>query len=116
MKSDELGILQKLKKEFDRLEAQMDDILTKMESTSSQEQRGEAWDAFTEKFLELQGDQRAIIERLSRASAALRSRQLSNSESAVSATELSYEDQPAYAAYAKPPEPDKEVLQTFCGT
>ena len=27
-----------------------------------------------------------------------------------------YEDQPAFADYADPPEPDQRVLQTFCGT
>ncbi|MBD9371460.1 YdiU family protein [Rhizobium sp. ARZ01] len=27
-----------------------------------------------------------------------------------------YEDQPAFAAYATPPKPGEEVLQTFCGT
>jgi serine/tyrosine/threonine adenylyltransferase len=27
-----------------------------------------------------------------------------------------YEDQPAFAAYAEPPQPDERVLQTFCGT
>jgi uncharacterized protein YdiU (UPF0061 family) len=27
-----------------------------------------------------------------------------------------YEDQPAFAAYAEPPEPHQRVLQTFCGT
>jgi uncharacterized protein YdiU (UPF0061 family) len=27
-----------------------------------------------------------------------------------------YEDQPAFASYADPPEPDQRVLQTFCGT
>ena len=27
-----------------------------------------------------------------------------------------FEDQPAFAAYAEPPEPDQRVLQTFCGT
>jgi uncharacterized protein YdiU (UPF0061 family) len=27
-----------------------------------------------------------------------------------------FEDQPAFAAYADPPEPDERVLQTFCGT
>ena len=27
-----------------------------------------------------------------------------------------YEDQPAFAAYAEPPEPHERVLQTFCGT
>jgi uncharacterized protein YdiU (UPF0061 family) len=27
-----------------------------------------------------------------------------------------FEDQPAYAAYAQPPEPHQRVLQTFCGT
>ena len=27
-----------------------------------------------------------------------------------------YEDQPAYAGYADPPEPHQRVVQTFCGT
>ncbi|XUM21411.1 protein adenylyltransferase SelO [Bradyrhizobium oligotrophicum S58] len=27
-----------------------------------------------------------------------------------------YEDQPAFAAYAEPPQPEERVLQTFCGT
>ena len=27
-----------------------------------------------------------------------------------------YEDQPAFAPYADPPEPHERVLQTFCGT
>ena len=27
-----------------------------------------------------------------------------------------YEDQPAFAAYAEPPQPEQRVLQTFCGT
>jgi uncharacterized protein YdiU (UPF0061 family) len=27
-----------------------------------------------------------------------------------------YEDQPAFAEYAQPPQPDQRVLQTFCGT
>ena len=27
-----------------------------------------------------------------------------------------YEDQPAFAAYADPPQPEQRVLQTFCGT
>lgn len=27
-----------------------------------------------------------------------------------------YDDQPAFAAYREPPEPDERVLQTFCGT
>ena len=26
------------------------------------------------------------------------------------------EDQPTFARYAEPPEPDERVLQTFCGT
>ena len=26
------------------------------------------------------------------------------------------EDQPAFAAYAEPPQPEQRVLQTFCGT
>ena len=27
-----------------------------------------------------------------------------------------FDDQPAYAAYAEPPQPEQRVLQTFCGT
>jgi protein adenylyltransferase len=27
-----------------------------------------------------------------------------------------FEDQPAFAAYAEPPQPEERVLQTFCGT
>ena len=27
-----------------------------------------------------------------------------------------YDDQPAFAAYAEPPQPHERVLQTFCGT
>jgi uncharacterized protein YdiU (UPF0061 family) len=27
-----------------------------------------------------------------------------------------FEDQPDYAAYMQPPEPEQRVLQTFCGT
>ncbi|MFN5457701.1 MAG: hypothetical protein ACK5BX_41840, partial [Bradyrhizobium sp.] len=27
-----------------------------------------------------------------------------------------YDDQPAFSAYAEPPQPDERVLQTFCGT
>jgi uncharacterized protein YdiU (UPF0061 family) len=27
-----------------------------------------------------------------------------------------YEDQPAFARYAQPPEPDERVTETFCGT
>jgi hypothetical protein len=27
-----------------------------------------------------------------------------------------FEDQPALAAYADPPQPEQRVLQTFCGT
>ena len=27
-----------------------------------------------------------------------------------------FEDQPGFAAYAEPPEPDQRVTQTFCGT
>jgi len=27
-----------------------------------------------------------------------------------------YEDQPAFAEYADPPQPEQRVLQTFCGT
>jgi serine/tyrosine/threonine adenylyltransferase len=27
-----------------------------------------------------------------------------------------FEDQPAFAAYAEPPEADQRVTQTFCGT
>jgi uncharacterized protein YdiU (UPF0061 family) len=27
-----------------------------------------------------------------------------------------YQDQPQFAVYTEPPEPDQRVLQTFCGT
>jgi len=27
-----------------------------------------------------------------------------------------YQDQPQFADYAEPPQPDQRVLQTFCGT
>ena len=27
-----------------------------------------------------------------------------------------YQDQPEFAAYTEPPQPDQRVLQTFCGT
>jgi uncharacterized protein YdiU (UPF0061 family) len=27
-----------------------------------------------------------------------------------------FEDQPQFASYAEPPQPDQRVLQTFCGT
>ena len=30
--------------------------------------------------------------------------------------EMPYEDQPTFARYAEPPEPQERVLQTFCGT
>ncbi|WOS63671.1 protein adenylyltransferase SelO [Sinorhizobium fredii] len=37
-------------------------------------------------------------------------------EALVDVTSKPYEDQPGHAAYAEPPQPDEEVLQTFCGT
>ncbi|ASY68091.1 protein adenylyltransferase SelO [Sinorhizobium fredii] len=37
-------------------------------------------------------------------------------EALVDVTSKPYEGQPGHAAYAEPPQPDEEVLQTFCGT
>jgi serine/tyrosine/threonine adenylyltransferase len=37
-------------------------------------------------------------------------------EELLTVLSMPYEDQPAFAAYAEPPEPDQRVLQTFCGT
>jgi uncharacterized protein YdiU (UPF0061 family) len=37
-------------------------------------------------------------------------------EALVTVLSNPYDDQPAFAAYAAPPEPDQRVLQTFCGT
>jgi uncharacterized protein YdiU (UPF0061 family) len=37
-------------------------------------------------------------------------------EELLSVLSMPYEDQPAFAAYAEPPEPHQRVLQTFCGT
>ncbi len=37
-------------------------------------------------------------------------------EALLDVTSRPYEDQPGHAAYAAPPEPAEEVLQTFCGT
>lgn len=37
-------------------------------------------------------------------------------EALVDVTSRPYEDQPRFARYADPPEPDEEVQQTFCGT
>jgi serine/tyrosine/threonine adenylyltransferase len=37
-------------------------------------------------------------------------------EELLTVLSMPYEDQPAFAAYAEPPEPHQRVLQTFCGT
>ena len=37
-------------------------------------------------------------------------------EQLLTVLERPYEDQPTFARYAKPPEPQERVLQTFCGT
>ncbi len=37
-------------------------------------------------------------------------------EALVDVTSRPYEDQPRFAAYADPPQPEEEVQQTFCGT
>jgi uncharacterized protein YdiU (UPF0061 family) len=37
-------------------------------------------------------------------------------EQLLTVLERPYEDQPTFARYAEPPEPQERVLQTFCGT
>ena len=37
-------------------------------------------------------------------------------EELVAVLSTPYEDQPAFAHYAEPPEPHEQVHQTFCGT
>lgn len=37
-------------------------------------------------------------------------------EALLDVTSKPYDEQPEHAAYAEPPQPDEEVLQTFCGT
>ncbi|MBP1882934.1 protein adenylyltransferase SelO [Sinorhizobium mexicanum] len=48
--------------------------------------------------------------------AATRDADFSLFEALLEVTSRPYEDQPEHAAYAAPPEPGQEVLQTFCGT
>lgn len=48
--------------------------------------------------------------------AATRDADFSLFEALLDVTSRPYEDQPEHAAYAAPPEPGEEVLQTFCGT
>jgi hypothetical protein len=75
MSSDELklaqGLLQDLNNETDRLDEQMDQMLTEMEGIPEERRSGEAWDSFTKRFLGLQAAQRAIGEKLKIAKAAL---------------------------------------------
>jgi uncharacterized protein YdiU (UPF0061 family) len=37
-------------------------------------------------------------------------------EELLAVLSLPYQEQPALAAYANPPQPNERVLQTFCGT
>jgi hypothetical protein len=75
MSSDELklaqGLLQDLNNEIDRLDEQMDQMLTEMEGIPEERRSGGAWDSFTKRFLDLQAAQRAIGEKLKMAKAAL---------------------------------------------
>ena len=48
-------------------------MITEMETTPEKERSGERWDAFTERFLELQAAQRALGDKLKRANIALAS-------------------------------------------
>ncbi|WEX79124.1 YdiU family protein [Sinorhizobium numidicum] len=48
--------------------------------------------------------------------AAIRDADFSLFEALLDVTSRPYEDQPEHAAYAEPPQPGEEVLQTFCGT
>ncbi|WP_331373698.1 protein adenylyltransferase SelO [Sinorhizobium chiapasense] len=48
--------------------------------------------------------------------AATRDADFSLFEALLDVTSRPYEDRPEHAAYAAPPEPGEEVLQTFCGT
>jgi uncharacterized protein YdiU (UPF0061 family) len=49
-------------------------------------------------------------------SAAVRNDDFGPFEELLAALAQPYEDRPAYAAYAEPPQPEERVLQTFCGT
>jgi serine/tyrosine/threonine adenylyltransferase len=48
--------------------------------------------------------------------AAIQDADFSLFEALLNVTARPYEDQPEHAAYAEPPKPGEEVLQTFCGT
>ncbi|PDT85415.1 protein adenylyltransferase SelO [Sinorhizobium sp. BJ1] len=48
--------------------------------------------------------------------AAIENADFSLFEALLDVTSRPYEDQPGHAAYAAPPQPGEEVLQTFCGT
>jgi uncharacterized protein YdiU (UPF0061 family) len=49
-------------------------------------------------------------------SAAVKNDDFAPFEELLAALAQPYEDRPAYAAYAEPPQPEERVLQTFCGT
>ena len=49
-----VGLLEKLKAETDELDQLMDQMITEMENTPPDKRGGEAWDNFTNRFLELQ--------------------------------------------------------------
>jgi len=48
--------------------------------------------------------------------AAVRENDFAPFEELIAVLAKPYENQPAYAAYAEPPQPEERVLQTFCGT
>jgi hypothetical protein len=57
--------------EIDRLDEQMDQMVTEMEGIPEKRRSGEGWDSFTKRFLDLQAAQRAIGEKVKIAKAAL---------------------------------------------
>ncbi len=66
-----VGLLEKLKAETDELDQLMDQMITEMENTPPDKRGGEAWDNFTNRFLELQAAQKEVGEKFKSANAAL---------------------------------------------
>lgn len=64
-------LLQNLKQQADELDRKMDDMISAMENTPPEQRDGKEWGTFTDRFLELQGAQRNVGEKLRRARLAL---------------------------------------------